>query len=147
MKYEEIKGDLFSAGDEYYYVQCGSADLALGAGIALQFNERFGVKDALRKKFKDNELLSAYKQYGGFCVGHLNTMTLITKYRYYDKPTYQTLTDALIMLKKKCEYDGINKLAMPKIGCGLDRLNFDRVSGIIKAIFEDTDIEIKVFYL
>lgn len=147
MKYEEIKGDLFSAGDDYYYVQCGSADLTLGAGIAIQFNERFGVKEALRKKFENNELLEAYKHYGGFCVEYLNTMTLITKYRYFEKPTYKTLTDALMMLKRKCEYGGIKKLAMPKIGCGLDRLNYDRVSGIIKAIFEDTDIEIKVFYL
>lgn len=147
MKYEEIQGDLFSAGDDYYYVQCGSADLALGKGIAVQFNEKFGVKDALRKKYDNNELLYAYKRHGGLCVEHLNTFTLITKYRYFEKPTYKTLTDALLLLKSKCETDRIDKLAMPRIGCGLDRLDFNRVRDIIKAVLKDTNIEIKVYYL
>ena len=33
---------------------------------------------------------------------------------------------------------------MPIIGCGLDKLQWDKVSKIIKEIFEDTDIEILV---
>jgi hypothetical protein len=33
---------------------------------------------------------------------------------------------------------------MPIIGCGLDRLQWDKVSEIIKDVFKDTDIEILV---
>ena len=33
---------------------------------------------------------------------------------------------------------------MPIIGCGLDRLEWSRVSNIIKEIFENDDIEILV---
>ena len=40
--------------------------------------------------------------------------------------------------------NGINKIAMPMIGCGLDKLNWDKVSQIIKETFKDTDIEILV---
>jgi O-acetyl-ADP-ribose deacetylase (regulator of RNase III) len=39
---------------------------------------------------------------------------------------------------------GITKIAMPIIGCGLDRLQWDRVSEIIKEVFKNTDIEILV---
>lgn len=41
----------------------------------------------------------------------------------------------------------VGKLAMPKIGCGLDRLNWDDVSYLIQDIFKDIDIEIRVYYL
>ncbi len=33
---------------------------------------------------------------------------------------------------------------MPKIGCGLDGLNWDIVRSIIKEVFKDTDIEILI---
>lgn len=36
------------------------------------------------------------------------------------------------------------KLAMPRIGCGLDRLEWAKVKKIIKATFANTDVEILV---
>lgn len=42
---------------------------------------------------------------------------------------------------------GITKLAMPKIGCELDRLEWEKVKNIIKEVFADVDIEIVVRYL
>ena len=36
------------------------------------------------------------------------------------------------------------RIAMPKIGCGLDQLNWQDVEGIIREVFADTDIEILV---
>lgn len=44
MKYAEIKKDIFSIQKPCYYVQCISADFAMGAGIALGFNEHFNMK-------------------------------------------------------------------------------------------------------
>ena len=41
----------------------------------------------------------------------------------------------------------IKKLVMPKIGCGLDRLSWDKVEPMIQEIFKDLDIEIVVCYL
>ena len=40
--------------------------------------------------------------------------------------------------------NGIRKIAMPIIGCGLDGLKWDKVSTIIKNIFNNTDIEILI---
>jgi hypothetical protein len=36
---------------------------------------------------------------------------------------------------------------MPKIGCGLDKLDWSKVRSIIEDIFEDVDCEIVVMYL
>ena len=38
-------------------------------------------------------------------------------------------------------------LAMPKIGCGLDRCSWEDVEQIIKDVFNDTDIKVIVCVL
>ena len=38
------------------------------------------------------------------------------------------------------------KIAMPRIGCGLDRLEWGNVRRMIKCLFADTDVEILVCY-
>ena len=40
--------------------------------------------------------------------------------------------------------ENIHKIAMPIIGCGLDRLEWDKVSRTIKDVFQEEDIEILV---
>ena len=54
---------------------------------------------------------------------------------------------ALHGLKTGCEKENISKIAMPKIGCGLDRLDWYDISSAIKEIFADSQIEIVVCYL
>ena len=44
-----------------------------------------------------------------------------------------------------CKEISVKKVAMPVIGCGLDRLKWDKVSEIIKETFGDTDIEIIIY--
>ena len=34
---------------------------------------------------------------------------------------------------------------MPRIGCGLDRLNWDDVKILINEVFENSEVKIKVF--
>ena len=47
-------------------------------------------------------------------------------------------------MKQLAVQHGIVKIAMPLLGCGLDRLNWDIVKYHIKQVFKDTDIEILV---
>jgi O-acetyl-ADP-ribose deacetylase (regulator of RNase III) len=47
-------------------------------------------------------------------------------------------------MRDVCEQQGITHLAMPRIGCGLDRLKWEKVSVIIQDTFADMDIEIVV---
>ena len=51
----------------------------------------------------------------------------------------EALNIARLRIPSECK-----KIAMPVIGCGLDRLEWSKVSEIIKEVFEGTDIEILV---
>lgn len=144
MIYKEEIRDLFSVSDDYYLAHCISADYALGAGIAVEFNKRFDMRKKLNEDAPDYlEYMQLYNLQGE-CVLIERVLNLITKEKYYHKPTYQSMTHALKCMKMVCEANDINKIAMPMIGCGLDRLQWDKVSKIIKEIFKDTKIEILV---
>lgn len=58
---------------------------------------------------------------------------LVTKERYWQKPTYQDMSEALESLAGYLKgFDGEPiTLVMPTIGCGLDRLNWPEVSDLI----------------
>ena len=57
---------------------------------------------------------------------------------------YETLYDTLVDMRDYCEEYDITKIAMPRIGCGLDQLEWDRVYEMLEDVFFDTDIEILV---
>lgn len=144
MIYKEEVRDLFSVPNDYYLAHCISADYALGAGIAVEFNKRFDMRRKLHKIWPDCWTYMISHDLDGDCLLIDNVLNLITKEKYYHKPTYYTMHQALYMMKVVCEYNNIKKVAMPLIGCGLDKLKWDKVSQIIKDIFADTDIEILV---
>ena len=50
-------------------------------------------------------------------------------------------------LKSCCVRNDIFYIAMPKIGCGLDKLEWSKVKAIIEEVFAGTDIEILICYL
>ena len=137
MKYNEIYDDLFNVSEEYYLAHCISADAAMGAGIAVSFIKNFPQITTLRN---DKNLQS------GQCVKIDRVFNLITKEKYWNKPTYDSLQQSLESAKNICIENNITKLAMPTIGCGIDQLNWDLVKSIILNIFKDTDMEILVVF-
>lgn len=72
---------------------------------------------------------------------------LITKAKATEKPTYDDLRNSLIDMKKHCVENGVQTLAMPQLGCGLDRMKWDIVKKIICEVFADTKIHITVYVL
>lgn len=69
---------------------------------------------------------------------------LITKEYSYHKPTYNSLTVAIKKLRDCVVKHGVKKLAIPRIGCGLDKLDWIIVRDIIKHTFKDVGCMIKV---
>lgn len=137
----EIKGDLFESPSDFCLVHCVSSDLKMGAGIALEFGQRFG---------RVEELKSQNPQVGSFVFisdKERQLFYLVTKAFYYQKPTYSSLTLALIELCNFCLDHSIRKLALPKIGCGLDKLEWSRVLLILQEIFAETGIELRIYSL
>lgn len=150
MTYKEEKRDLFRVDTDYYLAHCISADFALGAGIAKEFNRRFHTRRKLFKLYPNSRVKywdNVQDNYKGMMTKTDNVYNLITKRNYWDKPTLQTLKNSLEWMKEDALYSGVRKIAMPKIGCGLDRLKWDDVSRLIQEMFEDTDIEILVCIL
>ena len=144
MNYKEEVRDLFSVPEDYYLAHCISADFGMGKGIVVEFNKRFDMKNKLQSKYPD--YLDYYNRHrtGGDCILEGRVLNLITKERYFHKPTIVTLMIALKKMKEVCIENGINKVAMPTIGAGLDRLDWNKVSELMCHIFEDIDIEILV---
>lgn len=144
MIYKEEYRDLFSVTDDYYLAHCISADFGMGAGIAVQFNKRFNMKNKLIRSYPT--YIDKFRIDGvhGDCILHDKVFNLITKERYWDKPTYTLLFEALQQMYTLCDMYGIKKIAMPTIGAGLDKLDWNKVSTLIKDVFKNTDIEILV---
>lgn len=138
----EEKRDLFTVPQGYYLAHCISGDYALGAGIAKQFVEVYNMRFKLHKIFPipNGEKFANV----GSALLIDNVFNLVTKARCFHKPTYDSLYETLIDMREQCEELDITKLAIPYIGCGLDKLQWDKVSDVIEDVFEDTDIEILV---
>ena len=143
MIYKEEVRDLFSVSEDYYLAHCISADFGMGKGIVVEFNKRFDIKNKLQTKYPNFVNDFHHHRYGGMALIEGRVINLITKERYWQKPTYETLRNALNIAKIRLPLD-CKKIAMPVIGCGLDRLEWSKVSDIIKDVFSDTDIEILV---
>lgn len=144
MLYKEEVRDLFSVPEDYYLAHCISADFGMGKGIVIEFNKRFNMKQELQTCF--NGYLEEFieNNYKSDCLLIGRVFNLITKEKYWQKPTYVTMRGALEMMKKLAVENNVKKIAMPVIGCGLDRLKWNKVSEIIKEVFKDTNIEILI---
>lgn len=138
MKLIEEKRDLFSVDQKYALAHCISSDYALGAGIAVEFNKRFNMRKRL-------EEIGSHMH--PECVPVDNVFNLVTKERYWHKPTYETLEDSLLEMKEMIIYKGVKYLAMPRIGSGLDKLSWPKVKSLIEEIFSDLEIEILICYI
>jgi len=130
------KRDLFTVPQGYYLAHCISADFALGAGIAKTFDEIYNMRFKLFREY------DMYSYVGGDALLIDNVFNLVTKNKCYHKPTYDSVREALVTMKDIMDFNSTTKLAMPKIGCGLDRLTWEQVYDIICDVFENTDVEI-----
>ena len=142
MKYLEKRGDLFSTQPEVPLAHCISRDCKMGKGIAASFKERYGGIEKLQAVQK--------AQPGGFILakcGERKIYHLVTKNQYWEKPSYQALKQSLEKMKDHMVAGGLQNLAMPRIGTGLDGLDWNRVSEMIQTIFKQTGITVTIYYL
>jgi O-acetyl-ADP-ribose deacetylase (regulator of RNase III) len=134
--------DLFTVPQGYYLAHCISGDYTLGAGIAKQFDDIYNMRYKLHKIYPIPEGEKFANVGKALLVD--NVFNLVTKERYFHKPTYDSLYDTLVTMCDYCVAYDITKIAMPLIGCGLDKLDWDKVEDIIEDVFENTNLEILV---
>lgn len=133
--------DLFTVPQGYYLAHCISADFALGAGIAKVFDEVYNMRFKLFREY------DMFKYEGGDALLIDNVFNLVTKPKCYHKPTYDSLREALVEMREQMEMLSVTKLAIPTLGCGLDKLQWEQVRSIIEDVFSDTNVEILVCVL
>nr|XP_032609036.1 ADP-ribose glycohydrolase OARD1 isoform X1 [Taeniopygia guttata] len=136
-----VKGDLFSCPGTDALAHCISEDCRMGAGIAVLFKKKFGgVQELLDQKKKTGEVavLQRDERYIYY---------LITKQKVSHKPTYESMQKSLEAMKAHCLNNGVTDISMPRIGCGLDGLQWEKVSAILEEVFANTDIKITVYSL
>ena len=117
MIYNEVFGDLFDAPEDNYLVHCISSDFVMGAGIAPQFTKRFNTKYNLMKTYPNYSERFLANNLVADCLLDGRVFNLITKHKVWQKPTYDSIHLAR------------------------------RVSQMIREIFEDTDIQITIYYI
>ncbi|XP_055625041.1 ADP-ribose glycohydrolase OARD1-like isoform X2 [Toxorhynchites rutilus septentrionalis] len=136
----EIEGDLFAAPKDHSLAHCVAADLKMGGGIAVKFKQVFKKIDELKAQsvgVGGVAVLKDEKRYVYY---------LVTKKASYDKPTYDDLTKSLEAMKKHMSENGAKKLAIPRIGCGIDGLEWNKVKSILNGTFGGAgDFEIVVY--
>lgn len=71
----------------------------------------------------------------------------VTKEKYFHKPTYNSLQSSLMAMKHHCVSHGVTSISMPRIGCGLDGLQWPKVRNIIIKVFQDTDMKLTIYTL
>jgi len=134
----EERGDLFEVGLEWSLCHCVSKDLEMGAGIATGFKKHFGGVEELKRQNVQVGGVGVLQKKGRYIY------YLVTKNKHGGKPSLTTLQASLQAMKAEVSRAGVKKIAMPKIGCGLDKLSWGAVHEVIHGVFSDSDIEILV---
>ena len=136
--FTEVYGDVLST--KYSLGHCVSADFKMGRGIARAFREKFGNVKLLKQSRAMTGGLATIATEGRFVY------YLVTKRRYFQKPTYAALRSALVAMRNHAKANNISHISLPKIGTGLDKLSWATVKGIIKDTFEEGDIHIVIYH-
>ncbi|POS82547.1 hypothetical protein EPUL_004988, partial [Erysiphe pulchra] len=134
----EQQQDLFSVPEEYSLAHCVAEDLRMSRGIARVFRKKFGrVPELVDQQPRPGRTLRLPD-------GERHLFYLVTKRFSHGKPTYEIMWDTLMSLRSEITRLRVKKLAVPKLGCGLDQLNWRIVRNMLEVIFQGTGIQILV---
>ena len=139
----EQPGDLFV--DCPPHISLGHAvslDFSMHAGLARMFRAKFGQIDFLRSQVTTTGMCSLLQHEGRY------VFYLVTKARFYHKPTYISVTQAFQSLRYHLLRLGLKQVAIPgRMCCRLDRLNWRSVKQILTTVFQNSGVEIHIFYI
>ena len=71
----------------------------------------------------------------------------MTKERFCDKPDLSTLSKTLEAMKIHASTNGVSTIAIPKLGCRLDQMNWQDVVKLLRDILVYADVQIVVYTL
>ena len=138
----EVQQDLFKVPMSYALAHCVAQDLRMSRGIAVVFKAKFGRIEDLR--IQDPSVTDVLQIEDGVSWRKRSIFYLVTKQGSHEKPTYRSIWNTLVKLRDVMLSQNVRRLAIPKIGCGLDGLDWKTVRSMLEVIFRFTGIEIMV---
>ncbi|KAG1961905.1 ADP-ribose glycohydrolase OARD1 [Pimephales promelas] len=103
-----VRGDLFTCPSTDALAHCISEDCRMGAGIAVLFKKHFHGEEELLAQKKQPGQCAVLKRSDRFVY------YLITKEKYNQKPTYDSLRKSLVSMREHCLFNGVNSISMPR---------------------------------
>ena len=80
-------------------------------------------------------------------IGKRHIYNLVTKERFCDKLNLSTLFKTLEALKIHASTNGVSTMAIPKLDCGLDQMNWQQIVKILCDFFALADVQNVVYTL
>ena len=102
----------------------------MSAGIARHFKRKFPTKHPSNLDHSYTPLWPQWLLETRRVLCHL-----VTKQKYFNKPTYSTLRASLERMRTHAENNGISRFSMPCIGTRLNQLDWDKVKLLIQETF------------
>lgn len=136
----ETPGNLFDYEKDCALAISIGADFNFYGSLTKFFQARYGTRDELRQRFPQ------YQWNGkGYCLvtNNNHVFNLITKSRYFEKPTLANLREALVSMRDICLTRGITKIAMPRYR----EIEWQEVKDIIVDVFMGFELDIRIVYL
>ena len=162
LRVKKIIGDIREC--QIPMAQCISGDAEMSKGLAKQLclscpglkekiqstqNREIGTIIEFQRQDFPFKKLQEYT--GGLPLGHKeksrSIFNLVTKDHFQGKPTYRDFEMTIQNLVHKLRERQIEEIAIPQLGCGLDKLAWERVEEILIKHFNHTEIMITIFYL
>ena len=138
----ELRGNLFACPDNFSLGHCVSGDFHMKKGIAKEFFAKF------HSTYQDLKCVDfGIGDIAVFGDGQRFIYNLMTKGFYYQKPTYTTLECSLNRMRDHMLANNVSHLALPRLACGLDKLDWQIVKAMLVKCFQNDPFEIRVYTL
>ena len=148
------------SGDEFLHIVYGNENsiiqqpnsighcISADAKMSKRFAEFLSHKiPGLRPTCKKAKLLMGQVFPFWDSTGRRYIYNLVTKERFFDKPDLPTLLTTLEGMNSHAAMYGVSTIAIPKIGCGLDQMNWQEVVKLLRGVFAYSDIHVVVYTL
>lgn len=139
MQLYHLRGDVLKSDPRLPILHCISYDARMSAGVARSLQRKYNFR---------NQILATPRSMPGLVVsyGQRTVLNLITKWRYFEKPTLENFELALLELRHLVVQNNIQEIATVRLGTGLDMLTLNEVLGKLYNIFHNVNVTFYMFY-
>ena len=123
---------------------CISADARMSKGFVDFLSHRIpGLRSTCRKARLF--MVQVYPFWDS--TGKRYIYNLVTKEKFCDKPNPSTSSKTLEAMRIHASMNGISTITIPKLGCGLDQMNWQEVVKLLRDNFTHADVQLVVYTL